>query len=82
MSAYQKLAVMVPVNAVLMYLLMFAMIDSWPHFVSNINFVYMALLMVAPMVLVMMGLMHPMFQNRRRNVFLYALFALLLVGSF
>lgn len=62
-------------SAVIMYLGMFAMIWSSSEFIQNINFFYMALIMWAPMSIVMLWTMKSMYQNSRWNIALYALFA-------
>ena len=38
---YKKLAVVISINAVIMFLLTYAMIDRFDHFYANINRVYM-----------------------------------------
>lgn len=58
------------------------MIWSSGEFVQNVNFLYMALIMWAPMAIVMMLTMKSMYQDRRLNIILYAVFALTLVLSF
>jgi hypothetical protein len=47
-----------------MYLVMFVMIDGWSGFYNNLNMLYMALMMVAPMVLLMILAMRHMFASR------------------
>lgn len=74
-SSYQKLAIATTINAVIMFLLTYVMIDSLDHFLVNINRVYMALIMAAPMVLVMLTVMRSMFKNPRTNTILYITFA-------
>lgn len=81
-SSYKKLALMLPVNAVLMFLLTYSLIDRGDHFYPNINRAYMAIIMVTPMALVMMCFMRSMYQNARLNVALYAIFAGLFVFTF
>lgn len=73
-SSYQKLAIATTINAVIMFLLTYVMIDSLDHFLVNINRVYMALIMAAPMVLVMLTVMRSMFKNPRTNTILYITF--------
>ena len=58
-----------------MYLGMFAMIWSRGEFIQNVNFFYMALIMWAPMSVVMLWTMKSMYRNSRWNIALYALFA-------
>ena len=68
-------------GAIIMYLGMFAMIWSSGEFVQNINFVYMALIMWAPMSAVMLWTMRSMYPNSRLNLGLYAVFALVFAVS-
>jgi hypothetical protein len=68
-------------GAVIMYVGMFAMIWSGAEFVQNINFVYMALIMWAPMSAVMLWTMKEMYPSAQLNLLLYALFALVFVLS-
>lgn len=81
-SSYRKLGLVVSINTVVMFLLTYALIDSWDHFYPNINRVYMALMMVAPMVLLMLWVMRSMYDNRKLNTILYLGFSLLFVASF
>jgi uncharacterized protein (DUF305 family) len=71
-SPYQKLALVISINTVLMFLITYVMIDSIDHFYFNINRVYMALLMAAPMVVLMLLVMRSMYQNKKLNILLYA----------
>ncbi len=73
---------MIAINAVVMFSLTYTMIDRFEHFYPNINRVYMALMMVAPMVIVMMIVMRPMYQDQRLNAVLYVSFSLLFVACF
>jgi hypothetical protein len=72
---YRMLGLNLLVSAAIMYLGMFAMIWSAGEFVQNINFFYMALIMWAPMSVVMLWTMKSMYRNSRLNFGLYALFA-------
>jgi uncharacterized protein (DUF305 family) len=60
---------------------MFAMIHGWDDFLHNLNFLYMALAMWAPMAAVMLLTMKPMYPNARLNLMLYVAFALLFAAS-
>jgi hypothetical protein len=75
-SAYLKLAIAISINAVVMFFLAYAMIDSFDHFYANINRVYMALLMVAPMVIDMLDVMWSMYANAVLNFALIGVFAI------
>lgn len=62
--AYVKLLLWFPVHVAAMYLLMFAMIDSIGNFWNNINMFWMALLMAAPMNVIMVLSMPGMYPDR------------------
>ena len=76
-SHYRMLAINLTVSAVIMYLVMFAMIDTLGEFYNNLNMFYMTLMMVAPMGALMLLMMGSMYRNTRLNLILYALFAAL-----
>ena len=78
---YLMLALNLLLSAAIMYFGMFAMIWSGGEFVQNINFFYMALIMWAPMSVVMLWTMKAMYRNSRWNIALYALFGLVFVFS-
>lgn len=67
---------------VVMYVVMFSMIDGWSDFRNNLNMLYMALTMWAPMGIFMLATMRDMFPDRGMNIALYGIFALLTAGSF
>jgi uncharacterized protein (DUF305 family) len=79
---YRMLLLNIVVSTAIMYLLMFEMIWSGPEFFNNLNMLYMALTMAMPMGILMLLLMGSMYQNRRLNGVLYALFALLFAFAF
>jgi uncharacterized protein (DUF305 family) len=60
------------ISLAIMYVAMFAMIWSWGDFVHNLNFLYMALAMWAPMAAVMLLTMKGMYRDARLNALLYA----------
>lgn len=72
---YLMLGLNLLLSAFIMYLGMFAMIWSRGEFIQNVNFFYMALIMWAPMSVVMLWTMKSMYRNSRWNIALYALFA-------
>ena len=76
---YKKLAVTLSINTVVMFLLTYVMIDSLAHFYVNVNRLYMALVMAAPMGLLMLFTMRGMFPDKRLNALLFAGFAGLFV---
>jgi uncharacterized protein (DUF305 family) len=80
--AYGRLAVMATLSFVSMYVLMYAMVDRFPNVVNNVNQLYMAALMAAPMVLIELVLMKSMFTNRKLNAIIATSAVILMVGSF
>lgn len=73
---YGHLALETAISAVIMYLVMFVMIDRLGSFYNNVNMFYMTLMMVAPMVVIMLvGSMRSMFPNKRLNYILVAVLA-------
>jgi uncharacterized protein (DUF305 family) len=79
---YYRLALNMAINLVIMYLVMFAMIDKWNEFVQNVNFFYMALMMWAPMGALMLLFMGRMYQSKTLNIFIYASSLLIFVLAF
>ncbi len=67
---------------IVMYVVMFSMIDGWRDFRNNLNMFYMAVTMWAPMGIFMLATMPGMFPRRRMNIVLYVGFVLLTVLSF
>ncbi|MBR7203182.1 DUF305 domain-containing protein [Pseudomonas aeruginosa] len=72
-------------SLVAMYLVMFTMIDTWGDFRNNLNTLYMALTMVAPMGIIMLLTMPGMYPSKRTNLFIHAglvaVFVLSLAGT-
>jgi uncharacterized protein (DUF305 family) len=66
-NAYASLALQTVVSGIIMYLVMFVMIDSLSSFYNNLNMLYMTLMMVAPMVVLMILAMRHMFPSRPAN---------------
>lgn len=81
---YVMLAVNLGLSLLVMYLAMFAMIFTWGDFIENINFFYMALVMWAPMAILMLLTMGSMYANKTLNLVLHvtfvAIFVLALIG--
>lgn len=65
-----------------MYAVMFSMIDGLHDFRNNLNMLYMAVTMWAPMGIFMLATMPGMFPRKGLNIALYALFAALTVAAF
>lgn len=79
---YMMLGLNLILSLVIMYFLMFEMIWSFGEFFHNINMFYMAVTMAMPMGILMLLLMPMMFQDKRLNLLLYAIFALLFALAF
>lgn len=79
---YLMLWLNMAVGLLVMYVVMFSMIDGWGDFKNNLNMFYMAVTMWAPMGILMLATMPGMYQNRVANLALLVLFALLTIGSF
>ena len=65
-----------------MYAVMFSMIDGIRDFRNNLNMLYMAVTMWAPMGIFMLATMPGMYPRRSLNIALYVLFIALTLGSF
>lgn len=81
-NPYVSLGVQTLLSGVIMYFVMFVMIDTTSSFFNNLNMFYMTLMMVAPMVVLMILAMMHMFPSRIANVMLIALSIVAFVGSF
>jgi uncharacterized protein (DUF305 family) len=79
---YLMFAVNMALSLVVMYVVMFSMIDGLPDFRNNINMLYMALTMVAPMGMIMLATMGGMYRHRGLNAALYIGLVLLFVVAF
>lgn len=82
MSHYARLAAMTALSFIAMYILMYAMADTIGDVFNNINQLYMAGLMTAPMVLIEMLVMGKMYENRTANIAIMIVAALALVAFF
>jgi len=81
-NPYVSLALQTIISGIIMYLVMFVMIDSLGSFYNNLNMLYMTLMMVAPMVVLMILAMKHMFPSRSANAALLAVSAVAFLGSF
>lgn len=69
-------------SLVVMYFVMFSMIDGWSDFRNNLNMFYMALTMVAPMGIIMLATMGGMYRNKRLNALIHVSLVILLAAAF
>ena len=79
---YRHLAIMVGISFLAMFILMYAMVDAFSNVYVNVNQVYMAALMCAPMALIELAVMRAMYQDRRKNVAIVVASLVVLAGSF
>lgn len=79
---YGKLLLMALLSFISMYVLMYAMVDSAANALPNLNQVYMAALMTAPMVVMELLMMRSMFPDKRRNALILGAAIVLGVASF
>jgi len=80
-NIYKKLALTIFINAIVMFLLTYALITEPGHFYPNINRFYMAVIMAAPMVVMMLIVMGPMYPNKKLNAILITVFSLVFIGT-
>jgi uncharacterized protein (DUF305 family) len=69
---YRHLGIMAALSFLAMYILMYAMVNSIDDVYMNVNQVYMAGLMTAPMVVIELVVMRGMYQNGKLNVLIIA----------
>ena len=67
-TPYLNLSINLIFSALVMYLVMFSMIDAWADFYNNLNMFYMTLMMLAPMAILMIITMPGMYPSKRANV--------------
>jgi len=68
MNHYGRLAVMMVISFLVMYALMYAMVDRFTNVYGSVNQFYMAGLMAAPMLIIELLLMAGMYPDRRLNL--------------
>ena len=81
-NAYASLAVQTVISGIIMYFVMFVMIDSLGSFYNNLNMFYMTLMMVAPMVVLMIIAMRHMFSSKSANMALILGSVAVFLGAF
>ena len=81
-NAYVSLGVQTFLSGIVMYFVMFVMIDTTSSFYNNLNMFYMTLMMVAPMVVLMILAMVHMFSSKQANIILIAIAIVAFFGSF
>ena len=74
-SPYLMFAANLVASGIVMYFVMYTMIDSTADLYNNLNNLYMTLMMVTSMALFMLWMMPAMFPERRTNILLNVVFA-------
>ena len=64
---YTRFFLMLGTSLVAMYAVMYLNVYAWDHVYFSLTRVYMALLMLVPMTLIMMGFMWSMYPNKHHN---------------
>lgn len=81
---YKKFSLMMVISFIIMYTVMFLNIDKLDHYHTSATRIYMAILMVAPMAIVMMLMMGKMYSNQKLNMGIMAgavvIFIVVLIG--
>lgn len=67
---YKKLAIMIALSFVSMYVLMYSMVDKFANVVPNVNQFYMAGLMTMPMLIIELMVMSSMYMKKKLNTIL------------
>jgi uncharacterized protein (DUF305 family) len=78
---YGRLFLMALLSFVSMYVLMYAMVNTFSNVYMSLNQFYMAGLMAAPMVVIELALMGSMYADRKRNLVVTAV-SLVALGTF
>jgi uncharacterized protein (DUF305 family) len=79
---YGKLLWMAVISYVIMFILMYAMVDRMENVIVNMNQFYMAGLMTAPMVIIEIIIMGAMYKNKRLNTLIIFISVVVLAGCF
>jgi hypothetical protein len=82
-TPYKKLFLTIFIHFFVMYALTYVAVNSFDHIAlfSTRSF-YMAVIMVAPMIILMLFFMRNMYQDKKLNIILYSVSAVVFVGSF
>ncbi|MGB3945226.1 MAG: DUF305 domain-containing protein [Candidatus Saccharimonadales bacterium] len=82
LNPYKALAATVVIHFFIMFALTYSGVYKFEHIYPNLNRFYMAVIMVAPMVILMMIFMGHMFQNKKLNIGLYSLSVFVFIAGF
>lgn len=79
---YGKFMLMLGLSFLVMYAVMFSNVAEISHIHLNLNRLYMTILMVAPMALIMLGVMRSMYRDQKMNAIIAVMSIMAIVGSF
>lgn len=79
--SYRKFSIMLLISFLIMYFVMFLNIDDISHYHTSLTRIYMALLMVAPMAVVMLAMMGKMYPNRKTNMKIMLVAVIVFIGT-
>lgn len=79
---YLKLSVMAILSFMAMYILMYAMVDTFSNVFNSVNQFYMAGLMTMPMIIIELIVMSAMYENQPKNRLIIGLSVVLLILFF
>lgn len=79
---YSRLLIMAVCSFLSMYVLMYAMVNSFANVYSSFNQFYMAGLMTAPMMVIELTLMGAMYPNKKWNAAIIGMSLIALVAFF
>ena len=79
---YSKLIWMKVISFIAMFILMYSMVDKFANVFINVNQFYMAGLMTAPMIIIEMLIMGGMYMNKKLNLIIIFISAVVLVACF
>ncbi len=68
MMSYKKFSLMMVISFIIMYTVMFLNVIEIKHYHTSITRIYMAILMVAAMVVIMMLMMGKMYPDKKINI--------------
>ncbi len=79
---YKKLLIMAVLSFASMYVLMYAMVNTFANVFLNINQFYMAGLMTAPMLIIEIALMGSMYMDKKLNLIIVTTSSIILIALF
>lgn len=79
---YKTFGITLAISFVIMYAVMFFNVDKLDHIYLSTTRLYMTLLMIAPMALLMLGMMKKMYQDKKLNTIISISAVVVLIGAF